>query len=295
MTTARYTEALEAFQKIETRFKERLEANNPEALGFIASLRTGLGLIKDADELTPADVMTMKVEFDKLDVMYKDLTKAGQELPPEPRQRRAWLYWCLDEFANHSKYREILQTASSMDEKQRQQSKSPVKLPKHFFKIERIFAKAGAVHMQNKDGRVHMLPVKEACSRGILLQEWLRDSNVPEWHKKRIRNLLEQLVKACMEARRQLTDPENREAGLIREVFQGTDAEGKPVEIVVDEATVHQLHKMYFTVSEDEIVQTLKQVMPIGLHSYKARTELLKRLHEARCTDQQREAYPVNV
>jgi hypothetical protein len=182
--------------------------------------------------------------------------------------------------------------ASSFDAKERQRSQKMIKLPKHINTIERIYAKSGTVHIQNKDGKTQSLPLAEACQRGLMLLDWQKDPNVPKWHKEKAMRLADMMTKACAQAKAQLQDKEDRGANVIRELFDGVDAEGKPVSIEITDDLVHRLHQQYFMVSEDELILMLRKEMPIGLHTYSARTSLIKKVHEKRCEQENRVAYP---
>lgn len=277
MTTNRVEEASAALERIRGHYQLKLDAQDKEAIKFIQALEGSLELVKAADELQSEQIGALRDEFDR----YDELHKNGQ-LTDSLRVRRTTIYWVLDEYVNHSKYRELLQTATSLESKKRQSEAKIAKLPKYFFKIERIFAQSGAVHLQDRDGKLHTLPLKEACTRGLALQQMLKDPNVPQWHRKRIYRIVDDLTKACIAAKNQLDDKENVGANLIREVFEGVDAEGAPLEIVVDDRMVHSLSQEYPSVTEDEIVRVMKQKMPHGMHTYAARTDLLKRLHDSR-------------
>ena len=286
MTTSRVEEARNALDKIREERKEQLAAGNADTLLFVKTMEGCLGLVEQAEALQPEQIPALQAEFER----YDELHKNGQ-LPPALKERRASLYWLLQEFAHHEKYRELLQVATSSAAKQRQHERR-AKAAKSFDVIERIFARSGAVHVQHQDGKVTTWPLKEACERTLLAQDQLKDPNVPEWHKKRIRKLVDESTRACIEARRQLADPENKGANLIREVFNGVDAEGRPLKVEITDQLMTELHNTYFTVSEDEIRRTLQQEMPKGLHTYSQRTALLQKLHEARCQQVSENPYP---
>ena len=118
---------------------------------------------------------------------------------------------------------------SSKDVKQRHNVRKVTK--DEFEIIERVWAEDGVVKTETKDGKVVNMSVREAAIRGAQIGAM----PLPDWHKKRRNDLVEQIANACREAQRQMEDPKDERAKAISNLWKGLAPDGRtPEQIMKD-------------------------------------------------------------
>ena len=87
--------------------------------------------------------------------------------------------------------------------------------------IERIYAEAGVVRTILKDGTTRTFSVKDAAIRAAQINYMA----VPEWHVNRRNQLVNDIVDACKEAKRQ-AETDDPKALALKNLMEGKDTKG---------------------------------------------------------------------
>jgi len=91
--------------------------------------------------------------------------------------------------------------------------------------IERMWAEDGIIKVENKEGRVTTMTVKDAAFRAAQLNAM----DVPNWHRKSRDDLVARVVACCREARHQAETPGNVRAVTMTNMLKGLTPDGKPL------------------------------------------------------------------
>jgi len=136
-----------------------------------------------------------------------------------------------------------------------------VKIGSKYVKIDRICAENGAVVVYMKDGTKHYKKPSEAARDAYMFKQKLKQV---EQYQPHLRNhhieMIEDIIEAIKKAKYQLECGEEG-AKTLDNMMSGRDVDGKPLNEkmgTLDEQ-VHEMHKAYPNVSEDDIAAILRQ------------------------------------
>jgi hypothetical protein len=123
--------------------------------------------------------------------------------------------------------------------------------------IERIWAENGIVHVQEQDGRLTHMSVKQAAMRAQALNDMVK--GLPKWHRDKTHNMIDQIIQTCRKAKYQLEcadDGGDKKTKAMKNMLEGKTAEGKPVsEIVTDEDRKVAKYQEKFPFLEDHEIR----------------------------------------
>lgn len=289
--------------------------NDPNDLGIqamIREMRRLKALIEEAEKVSVEDLDKMKVEFSALmpKVVVKraadlqelltsgrgkaeDRTKAAEDLAEIREQAESYekqgvkpategekarcdfIAGIINERTYHSAYLELHAQAKS---KRAAAFMNKFNDKSGYITIDKMWASAGFVHIMDKSGELTTLTIQDAAMRAQAIQDMLPLSHA--WHRGRWTKLIEDIVRVCREAQSQKMDRGNRQADLLREVYDGVDADGNPKKVVLDDRFIHNTKKLFPLMTEDEIIAvysdttqglTMKQKEKLMLEMFRRR------------------------